>query len=119
LLKTFAHQSIIDALVGKVFPLLLHEKPNAMFVIPDAIFMIQPIPLVDFARTHRLPMIAGFREMVEAGALMSYTPNLADLLRRAPAYVDRILKGTKPADLPVEQLTKFETVAPGAGRPGD
>ena len=97
-------------LVGKVFPAVPQERPDAVFVMPDAIFLVQPIPLIDFAKRNRLPMVAAFREMVEAGALMSYTPSLADLLRRAPVYVDKILKGTKPAELPVEQPTKFELV---------
>jgi putative ABC transport system substrate-binding protein len=97
-------------LVGNVFPSLLQGQPDALFVMPDAIFLVQPLPLIDFARKNRLPLFAAFREMVEAGALMSYTPSLADILRRAPAYVDKILRGTKPADLPVEQPTKFELV---------
>jgi putative ABC transport system substrate-binding protein len=97
-------------LVGNIFPSLLQGQPDAIFVMPDAIFLVQPMPLIDFAKKNRLPLIAGFREMVEAGALMSYTSNLADLLRRASAYVAKILKGAKPADLPVEQPTKFELV---------
>jgi len=109
------HLRVVDVqaasdLSGNLFPSILHAQPDAIFVMPDAIFLVQPVPLIDFARKNRFPLFAGFREMVEAGALMSYTPNLADLLRRAPAYVDKILKGTKPADLPVEQPTKFELV---------
>jgi putative ABC transport system substrate-binding protein len=58
----------------------------------------------------RLPTMHGFRELVEAGGLMSYGPNYSDLYRRAAEYVDKILRGAKPADLPVEQPTKFNLI---------
>src|SRR5206468_7211538 len=64
--------------------------------------------LVDLAAKNRLPAVYAQREFVEAGGLMAYGPNLADLFRRAATYVDKILKGTKPGNLPVEQPTKFE-----------
>jgi putative ABC transport system substrate-binding protein len=66
--------------------------------------------LVDFAATHRLPAIYAESEIVKAGGLMSYGPHYSALARRAPIYVDKILKGVKPADLPVEPPTKFELV---------
>src|SRR5439155_26253612 len=66
--------------------------------------------LVDLAVEHRLPAMYVFREAVEAGGLMCYGANIPDLVRRAAAYVDKILKGAKPADLPVEQATEFEFV---------
>ena len=66
--------------------------------------------IVDFAATHRLPLIAEDKMFAEAGALMTYGASLLALARRAAYYVDRVLKGTKPADLPVEQPTKFELV---------
>jgi putative ABC transport system substrate-binding protein len=65
---------------------------------------------LDFAAKNRLPAMYAYSEFVEAGGPMSYAPNYADLWRRAVAYVDKILKGAKPADLPVEQPTKFEFV---------
>ena len=66
--------------------------------------------IVDFARGSRLPAIYGLREFVDAGGLMAYGTDLSDLFRRSATYVDRILKGAKPAELPVEPPTKFELV---------
>ena len=66
--------------------------------------------VASFAQRSRLPSIYGAREYVDAGGLMSYGPSLSDMYRRAAVYVDKILKGAKPADLPVEQPTKFELV---------
>jgi putative ABC transport system substrate-binding protein len=77
-------------------------------VIDDPIFFAHRTILLKLASAARLPTIHDLRRWPEAGALMSYGPNLYDLFRRSATYVDRILKGSKPADLPVEQPTKFE-----------
>jgi putative ABC transport system substrate-binding protein len=73
-------------------------------------FFNERIRLVDLAAKNRLPAVYQWSEIVDAGGLMSYGPDLADLFRRAATYVDRILKGAKPGDLPVEQPTKYELV---------
>lgn len=65
---------------------------------------------MDFVTQNRLPGVYAYRELVEAGGLMSYGPSYEDLHRRAATYVDKILKGAKPADLPIEQPTKFNLV---------
>jgi putative ABC transport system substrate-binding protein len=82
----------------------------AVIELPDAMFYAQRRRIADLAVKHRLPMISAFREFVEAGGLMAYGADIADLLRRSATYVDKIIKGAKPGDLPVEQPTKFELI---------
>ena len=79
-------------------------------MLPSTMFRNERRRLVDLAARHRLPAVYQWREFVDAGGLMAYGPNVADLYRRAATYVDTILKGAKPADLPVEQPTRFEFV---------
>jgi putative ABC transport system substrate-binding protein len=81
---------------------------GALFVINDAMFFTERARIVDLAASYRLPAAYSEREFVEAGGLTSYGPNLSNNFYRAATYVDKILKGAKPGDLPVEQPTKFE-----------
>ncbi len=83
---------------------------GALFVVTDPVFIPHRARLVDLAAKNRLPSIFTQRADVEAGGLISYGPNFSDMYRRAAIYVDKILKGARPADLPVEQPTKFELV---------
>ena len=85
-------------------------RADAVLVLPTAVLSSQRKQIVYLAVKSRLPAIYPRTQYTEAGGLMSYEPNLADMWRRAATYVDKILKGTKPADLPVEQPTKFEFV---------
>jgi len=94
----------------RAFSDMTRARAGALAVLGSGIFSSERRRLVDLAAKHRLPTVYASRDFVDAGGLMSYGPNLADLFRRAAAYVDKILKGTKPADLPVEQPTKFELV---------
>jgi putative ABC transport system substrate-binding protein len=86
------------------------ERAQAFITAPSPLISTQQHQVLDFAAKNRLPAIYPFTEFVEAGGLMSYAPNTAEVWRRAADFVDKILKGTKPADLPVEQATKFEFV---------
>jgi putative ABC transport system substrate-binding protein len=81
---------------------------SAVVMTDDAMFTAHRAKIAELAVKNRLPFISSTSEFVHAGGLMSYGPSTTDLYRRAAAYVDKILKGTKPADLPVEQPTKFE-----------
>jgi putative ABC transport system substrate-binding protein len=83
---------------------------GALLVLATPVFDIERQRIVDLAARNRLPSVYASRNYVESGGLMCYGPNLADLYRRAAGYVDKILKGAKAADLPVEQPTKFELV---------
>ena len=86
------------------------ERVAALFVFGDVMFSVHRARLAELAIKHRLPTMYTNRPHVEAGGLMCYAPNFFDLWRRAATYVDKILKGAKPGDLPVEQPTKFELV---------
>jgi putative ABC transport system substrate-binding protein len=90
------------------FAAIARERPEAMTVLADRVFLHNRARIVRFAATQRLPAVYAYRELVDAGGLMSFGPNYPDMHRRAATYVDRILKGTRPADLPVELPTKFE-----------
>jgi len=85
-------------------------RSGALTVSASTMFFVEPRRLVDLAASNRLPAMYPSRDYVDAGGLMSYGPDIPDLFRRAAIYVDKILKGAKPADLPVEQPTKFELV---------
>ena len=86
------------------------DGAQALITTPSPLINTQQRQVLDFAAKNRLPAMYPTSEFVEAGGLMSYAPNYADLCRRAADFVDKILKGTKPADIPVEQPTKFEFV---------
>jgi putative ABC transport system substrate-binding protein len=92
------------------FAAMTKERAGALLVLPGPVFFHHRTRLADLAAKHRLPAMFWSREFVEAGGLMAYGASLADLSRRAATYVDKILKGAKPADLPVEQASKFEFV---------
>jgi ABC-type uncharacterized transport system substrate-binding protein len=88
----------------------LKGRAEALYVVGDALVMTHRVRINTLALTARLPTIFFLREYVEAGGLMSYGPRFSDLFRRAADYVDKILRGAKPSDLPVEQPTKFDLV---------
>jgi putative ABC transport system substrate-binding protein len=92
------------------FAAIAKERAAALLVVTEPMLVLHQTRLTALAVEQRLPTMYGIRESVEAGGLMSYGPNLADIYRRAATYVDKILKGARPADLPVEQPTKFELV---------
>jgi len=92
------------------FAAMARERAGALLVMPDSVFGLHRARLQDLAAKRRLPAIYGLREHTEAGGLMSYAVDLRDSFRRSATYVDKILKGAKPADLPIEQPTRFELI---------
>jgi putative tryptophan/tyrosine transport system substrate-binding protein len=95
--------------IAPAFETLKH-RPLALYVIPDPLMFTNRIRINTLALSARLPTLHGLRDFVEAGGLMSYGANFPDLWRRAADFVDKILRGAKPADIPVEQPTKFDLV---------
>jgi putative ABC transport system substrate-binding protein len=87
---------------------MARENAGAVIVALDPFFIQQVVPIAAMATKHRLPSVFAFREAAEAGGLLSYGQSQVDLYRRAAGYVDRIFKGARPADLPVEQPTTLE-----------
>ena len=96
--------------LDRAFSAMSKERADALFVLPSTMLFNERRRIVALAAKHRLPSMFNAREFVELGGLMGYGTNIPDLNRRAAIYVDRILKGSKPGDLPVEQPTKFELV---------
>jgi putative ABC transport system substrate-binding protein len=99
-----------EAEFDHAFETIARERPGAMIVLADRVFLHNRQRIVAFAARHRLPTVYPYRELVDAGGLMCFGPNYSEMHRRAAIFVDKILKGAKPADLPVEQPTKFELV---------
>jgi putative ABC transport system substrate-binding protein len=96
--------------IDVVFATFARERPDAVFLGQDAFFNGRRLQLANWAARHSLPMTSGSRDICEVGGLMSYGTNIVDTYRQMAVYVGRILKGAKPADLPVEQSAKFELV---------
>jgi putative ABC transport system substrate-binding protein len=93
------------------FASVIEANDHAVMVLPSGpVFMVNQQRITDFAAKHRLPLMFHLPESVRAGGLLAYGPDRADLFRRAATYVDKIFKGAKPADLPVQQPTKFQLV---------
>ena len=91
----------------KAFDALVAARPGALIVLADRIYLHNRARIVDFAARQRLPAVYAYRELVDAGGLMSFGPDYAEMHRRAAAYVDKILRGANPGELPIEQPTKF------------
>jgi putative ABC transport system substrate-binding protein len=96
--------------IERAFKAIAKERMRALHVLPDPVFTTHRGRIADLAIKYRLPTVSGTIEAAAAGMLMSYGPNFPESYRRAATYVDKILKGAKPADMPVERSTKFELV---------
>ena len=103
-------QASTESQIEAAFGAMTRERAGALIVLPDPFFFAQARRIAELAAQHRLPTMFSTREPVESGGLMSYGQNIAEHYYRAATYVDKILKGAKPGDLPVEQPTKIELV---------
>jgi putative ABC transport system substrate-binding protein len=92
------------------FAAIRKERPDALLILADRVFLHNRERIVDFTEEQRLPNVSAYKEVVEAGGLMSYGPSYEDMHKRAAIYVNKILKGAKPGNLPIEQPTKFTLV---------
>jgi putative ABC transport system substrate-binding protein len=96
--------------LDNAFTAIADARPHALAVIPDRFLLSHRTEIVEFAAVKRLPSMYPYREYVDAGGLMSYAPSNIEMFRNAASYVDRIIKGAKPSDLPIQEPTKFELV---------
>jgi putative ABC transport system substrate-binding protein len=96
--------------IKSALAVMARERPDALLVLADRLLLHHRALIMDFATRHRLPGVHAYRELVEAGGLMSFGPSYANMHKRAAYFVDRILKGAKPGDLPVERPRTFELV---------
>ena len=96
--------------IDAAFDTFVRERPDVLFVNPDPLFLSRRVQLVHLASRHAVPASYGWREYADIGGLMSYGPSLLDGFRQVGVYIGRVLNGTKPADLPVVQSSKFELI---------
>lgn len=92
------------------FRIALRDRVDALIVVSSRLMALERRRILEFSTTHRLPLATGWGAWAEGGALLTYGPNIDDIVRRSAVHVDRILRGARPADLPVEQPTRFELV---------
>ena len=104
------HQVRATADFHAAFDAIVKDNANALLAFPEGVTMTHRQQMAEFAVKHHLPSVFGWREYVEAGGLMAYGPNRLETAKRLAVFVDKILKGSKPAELPVEQPSKFEFV---------
>jgi len=108
------HRQLVEvrspADLDRAFSMMVRDRADALLVFPSPMLFAERKRIVDLATKHRLPSMFNAREFAELGGLIAYGANLADLTRRGATYVDKILKGARPADLPVEQPLKFDLV---------
>jgi putative ABC transport system substrate-binding protein len=109
-LETRIFKAAASREIDAVFAAFAGDRPDAVFVAQDAFFNSRRLQLANWAAHHALPVTSGSRDICDVGGLMSYGANIVDVYRQEAVYVGRILKGSKPADLPVEQSAKFEMV---------
>lgn len=112
-IKVVAVEAQTPQAIDAAFSTMIRERSGAVIVALDPLFIQQVHQIAALATKHRLPSIFAFREAAEAGGLLSYGQNQVDIYRRAAGYVDRIFRGAKPADLPVEQPTTLELFVNG------
>ena len=108
-LQVLVHE-LSDLAFDRAFAAIRAQRSEALMVLPDATLITHRRRIVELAAQGRLPAVYGEREFVDVGGLMFYGASLADMYRHAAVYADKILKGAKPADLPIEQPTKLELV---------
>ena len=104
------HQARTRAEFDTAYDALSKQNVNGLLIFPEGVTWANRLGIIDFAAKRRLPSMLGWKEFVEAGGLMAYGPNRDESFKRIAVYVDKILKGTKPADLPVELPARFELV---------
>src|SRR5262249_48294159 len=109
-LQIQVHNASTSGEINAAFAAIARERPDALFVGSSAFFSARRVQMVTLAAHHSIPATYASRAQVEAGGLMSYGTSLTDRYRQAGDYTGRILKGTKPADLPVVQSSKFELI---------
>jgi putative ABC transport system substrate-binding protein len=114
--RLYVVEARVPSELKNAFSVASKERAGALIVLANAVLFRSRVQIVELAAKNRLPLMSQAREYAEAGGLMAYGANLSGLMRRAATFVDKILKGARPGDLPIEQPTKFQLVLNRASR---